>query len=77
MDWKLTITLTVIIFNAIVFITIKFNDIRHLIRDSEEIKKKIDKIFRRLGKVEKAQVRRDAICDERHDVKKLRRGRKK
>lgn len=64
------------------FITAKIfgNDLVHLTKDVTELKKvekeyKVDlkndlsKIFRRLGKIEKEIVRREAICNERHRKK--------
>lgn len=57
------------------------NDLRHvgmeldtLKQENKEYKKEQDvfheKIFRRLGKIEKAMVKREAICDERHKIKR-------
>lgn len=53
------------------------NDLKHLEQDVDTLKKEtkdykgehqgvLEKIFRRLGKIEKAIVKRDAICEERH-----------
>jgi hypothetical protein len=53
------------------------NDLKHLEADvkrldkenkeyKDELKDELHKIFLRLGKIERNQVRRDAICDERH-----------
>ena len=57
------------------------NDLVHLEADVKELKeeekdykkelnKNLDKIFRRLGKIEKAQGIQRAICDERHGIDK-------
>lgn len=56
------------------------NDLKHLTADVKEIKTankeiKIDlkadlnKIFRRLGRIEKEIVKRETLCDERHPKK--------
>ncbi len=53
------------------------NDLKHLTDDVLELKKEskeykgelkteLNKIFRRLGKIEKQIVKRDAVCEERH-----------
>lgn len=73
-DWKLGIFILnfiILIINAIIFIMIKFNDLKHLTASVIEIKQKIDKIFTRLGKIEKEQYARKIICEERHADKKL------
>jgi len=72
MDWKsgLIILQTLVIFgNILIFAVIKFNDLKHLTEDVSEITKNIKGVFRRLGKVEKAVIKRDAICEERHNKK--------
>ena len=69
MDWKfiiIGINVLVIFANIIIYTSIKFNDMKHISETTKEIKNKIDKIFRRLGKVEKDLVKREAICEERH-----------
>jgi len=69
MDWKLSIFLLqifILIINAIIFLVIKLNDLKHLNKSVNNIEKKLDKVFRRLGKIEKKQIARDAICEERH-----------
>ena len=71
-DWRLGIFLLQFVSTIVtvaIFCMIKFNDLKHLTIDVNRISKNIDKIFRRIGKVEKAIVRRDAICEERHSKK--------
>jgi len=80
-DWQTVITISVLIMNVVIFLTIKINDMKHLEKEfkkaQEDITKKIDKIFRRLGKVEKATIIQQAVCDERHGKSRLRRQNKK
>jgi len=56
------------------------NDLKHLTDNFQEIKiehkelkvdlkKDLQKIFRRLGKIERNQSVRDALCNERHSIK--------
>lgn len=56
------------------------NDLKHLTADVEtlktenkeykgELKDELIKICKRLGRIEKNQARRDAICDERHKLR--------
>ena len=77
MDWKIWLYTGILVFNGVMFCVIKFNDLKHLTKDVDELKsenkehktlieKKLDRIFTRLGKIDRAIVRRDAICEERH-----------
>jgi len=65
------------IVGKIVSTKIRENDLKHVIEDvkilqkeSNESKDKLyeemKKVYRRLGKIEKAIIKRDAICEERH-----------
>lgn len=69
MDWKFWV-FTVSVLKDIVLvlgiILVKFNDMKHLTESVKGVEKSLSKIFTRLGKVEKAIVKRDAICEERH-----------
>jgi len=53
------------------------NDLKHLTTDvtvlkeeskeyKGELKEELNRIFKRLGRIEKLQARRDALCEERH-----------
>ncbi len=78
-DWRLGILILnglVILFNIFIYITIKFNDLKHLTKDVEELKlenkdfkikieNKLDKIFRRLGRMEKKQIQIETKLEER------------
>lgn len=71
-DWKLAIFALQFISTMVtiaIFCIIKFNDLKHLTIDTERISKNVDKIFRRLGKIEKDIVERKAVCNERHPKK--------
>jgi len=72
------------VFNLIVrrhtFAKITNNDLKHLTKDVEELKGEnkeirvdlkgdLEKIFKRLGKIDKGLSVRDAICEERHGKK--------
>ncbi len=68
------------VFGKLVANKITNNDLKHLTKDVEnlkqdskeyktELKKDLEKIFRRLGKIDKNITRRDAICEERHSKK--------
>ena len=57
------------------------NEIKHLTKDVIELKQdskeykvdlknELNKIFKRLGKIDKAIVKREAICNERHKNKR-------
>lgn len=50
-----------------VYIKLRFNDLAHVQKWQEAIDKKIDKVFDKLGSIEKAQATRDAVCAERHE----------
>jgi len=65
------------IIGKIVTTKITQNDLKHLNKDveklqkqdtnfKEQIEKKLSKIFRRLGKIEKIQYAQTKICNERH-----------
>lgn len=73
-------TIILLLINGAGFALIKFNDLKHLdiaVKDNklqqeknyEKLDKTLDKIFRRLGRIEKNQVKRDAVCEERHPRK--------
>ena len=69
LNWKLAIFALqglVLIVNILIYCVIKFNDLTHLAKDINKMDKKLNKIYTRLGKVEKKQIARDAICEERH-----------
>ena len=69
MDWRLgilIINIVVILFNIGMYLTIKLNDLKHLSKDLEEIKKVNKGIFRRLGHIERNQSAMQAVCDLRH-----------
>lgn len=71
-DWKLGILIFNVLVvggNIIAYLSLRLNDIRHISEDIGEIKKKEEKIFKRLGRVEKAITIRDAVCAERHPKK--------
>jgi len=66
-----------VITNSYALYKISNNEIQHINKDIKELKsnekeykvdlnKKLDKIFRRLGKIDKAIVKRESICNERH-----------
>lgn len=80
----LILSITIGIFNRLISnrVTDKIqnNEIKHLQSDIEilktnqkelqvEIREDLNKIFRRLGRIEKNQAKRDAVCDERHKQK--------
>lgn len=57
------------------------NDLKHITADVNQLQNKSDKfedlldkklelIFRELRKIDRRQVKRDAICDERHNIKR-------
>jgi len=50
------------------------DDVKELKQDSKEykidLKNELNRIFRRLGKIDKAIVKREAICNERHRIKR-------
>ena len=72
MDWKLGIFALQFISTIVtiaIFCIIKFNDLKHLTIDTNRIAKNVDKIFRRLGRIEKDIVERKAVCNERHPKK--------
>ena len=68
-DWKFWLVILSIIKDlalVIGIVLVKFNDMKHLNIDISKMSKKIDKLFTRLGKIERAQTKRDALCEERH-----------
>ena len=72
LDWKVGIFLLQAISTIVtisIFCMVKFNDLKHLTTEVSKISKSIDKIFRRLGRVEKNITKREAICEERHSKK--------
>ena len=71
-DWKLAIFALQFITSIVtigIFCILKFNDLKHLTMNVSEISKNMDKVFRRLGKIEKDIVKREAVCSERHPKK--------
>ncbi len=71
-DWKFWLVILnfiVILFNIGIYTTIKFNDLKHLAKDSEIVKKSLEKIFKRLGRMERTQVAITTRCEERHKKK--------
>jgi len=78
---SLFITIIKLIINSATINKIQNNEIKHIVADIKSLKteekefkqdifNKIDKIFRRLGKIDKATAIQKAICDERHGLKK-------
>lgn len=68
-DWRLAIFALQFVSTMVtiaIFLIIKFNDLKHLTINVGKISKNIDKIFCKFDKVEKAIIKRDAICEERH-----------
>jgi len=68
------------IINKVVTTKITQNDLKHLTKEVDnlklegkeykgELKEELNKIFKRLGKIDKNITRRDAICEERHRIK--------
>jgi len=71
-DWKLWLLILqglIILGNIGIFSIIKFNDLKHMGEAMKETSNQLKSIFRRLGKIEKNQAARNAVCDERHSKK--------
>jgi len=60
------LNILVLLINIVIFITIKFNDLRHLSIKVDKIDKKLDRLFNKMEKVEKSHFAMKAVCDERH-----------
>lgn len=68
-DWKLAIFALQLVSTLItigIFCIIKFNDLKHLSIDMKSYSNQLNRIFRRLGRVEHAITKRDAICELQH-----------
>lgn len=68
-DWKFWLVVISIIKDFIVVlgvILVKFNDLHHISKDVKDLKSNINKIFNKLGKIEKSQVAITTRCNERH-----------
>jgi hypothetical protein len=77
MDWKIILVILqgfVIIINAIIFAVVKFNDLKHLTDTVNSIKKDCESLIKRYYKLDKAIIKREAICNERHGM--VRKGKK-
>jgi sulfite exporter TauE/SafE len=72
-DWKFWLFVIAIVKDFILvlgIILVKFNDLRHISINVEKINISLDKIFTRLGKLERHQTAMKAVCNERHPKKK-------
>ena len=69
-DWKIAIfalqALTVLV-TVTSFFVFKFNDMRHLGEDITKINTSIKEINKNIVKITNAQIKRDAVCDTRHN----------
>jgi hypothetical protein len=70
---ELSIAFNIIVFicNVLIFVVIKFNDLKHLSEDMKEIKRHLDNISRKINKVDKVQVTMQAVCSERHRNRRI------
>ena len=71
-DWKFWLFMISILKDFVLvlgIILIKVNDMKHMAEDIKQIQKNDEKIFRRLGKIEKLQASMKAVCNERHKNK--------
>jgi len=58
---------TKILKNDLLHLTVDVKDLKAGEKEyRKDLKNELNKIFRRLGRIEKNQVKRDTICEERH-----------
>ena len=72
-DWRFWLFTVSIIKDFVLVlgvVLIKFNDMKHLERNVNEIKLNLDKVKEKLENVEKLQSAQIAVCDERHGIKR-------
>lgn len=72
-DWKLGLFILqgiTLIISTAGFILVKFNDLRHLSIDLNEIKEKLNDVGKEVNKIKEKQSAQIAICDERHGIKR-------
>lgn len=69
-DWKFWIVVVSFIKDFVLvlgIVLVKFNDLRHLSLDMEKTTKILDRIDKRLIRLEKNQTAMKAVCAERHN----------
>ncbi len=72
LDWKIValgLQFILTLFTAFGILVIKLNDIKHISKYVEEIKKTDKSILKSIVKIEKDIIKRSVICEERHPKK--------